>query len=1161
MKSSLLGSVALVVLTLPAVAQSRSCRGEPTEIAFSFSGDASRTKVECSGGLVGGADCVADRIADGGAAAGPGTTYRIRVTPAVETQPDGSMRVRLELDEPEFRSDPGLPAETRNRAIRERRQLEAKLKAFETTLPGGDGDNAAVTPDRSGPGKVDAAVPFELMLLRPPDPRQDATADARESLSMIRDLLHRKSGMAGELVALADTGEVTASEGADEGTVISIPLADSGLLMPVSRARLALCDPDDPGNASDDEGWFEAVEGENPGEWTLVWRMPDGSLAQSAAFDLSDPQSGIEGVLEANPDGDARRTTLWPDGTLVTEREWPDGESELTMRAPDGRIDHFVHEADGTTSHHIYSRDGTLVTERRDAEGRLLESVTQRPDGWRERVDGSGNRTSSFTDENGMSVVETDRSGNTAVARFDEAGNPIEMERHQILPAEPGRDYFEGQLGGTDWDQLPDHLKRRYAESERAIEEKLLNRAREEAQAARDLHEATARAAEDTALSQETERKLAAIAREQEEADRRAAERQAQWDRRQAIDEAAAKARDLQKQYDEAAERGDHDAMQRIVAEQDAHHERAHDLLTPTPEEAREIEARDSLRQRLASEISARSSAIADMETASDSLQDAKEAFARPAGLISAGAEMQAATAGSTRLANRELYEARARQEIIRKRLDDPATPQAEREVLTDMLEVSRVKEEGAIRQLTDNARLTAAGYTLDGALTATGAKLVTVAGRAAGGIATRAAATAPGRAMTAAATTGAEAATSQGLAALRTVGLDEVARAAAHKASGLADSAGRALATDISTPVMTRLGSAADNAARKLVGDEAADAAGGILGKAADIAGTDVGELPGKLRKTFDEAALRRGVSVPEPAMPAMPTTRDPYIPANAGPRSPTPEGPFDIDNSPRADQRQGTYSREEISQLHEPGRNLTGDEASRKHHLYEAREKARNAVDDTTINVPPPFPGSGYGDLLDAYGSTVDFPPPGSSIASPPPAPVATAPTLPDLPPVLRSAEAAAWRKFDQGDLRGGERIMKQLRQVDSFYKDLTPSQRKVAEEAARRMYRMDVPYFDAHKYAGFHAGRTAGADILPSGDWIAAGPADPVTLAAEGLANFRRRAVSVGEFARVNGITPDEAFGIFNRISHRVGQDFSQPGGVPEPFVAPDPIYGLE
>lgn len=1146
MKSSLLGSVALIALTLPAMAQDRSCRGEPTEIAFSLSGDASRAKVECSGGLVGGVDCVADRIADGGAAAGPGATYRIRVTPAVETRPDGSMRVRLELDEPEFRSDPGLPAETRNRAIRERRQLEAKLKAFETTLPGGDGDDD-VAPDRSAPGPAGAAVPLEIMLHRPPDPRQDA----RESLSMIRDLLHRRSGMAGEPASPADTGEAEA----DEGTVISIPLAGSSLLMPVSPARLGLCDPDGAGN---EEGWFEAVEGENPGEWTLVWRMPDGSLAQSAVFDLSDPQDGIEGVLEANPHGDARRTTLWPDGTVVTEREWPDGESELTMRAPDGRVDHFVHEADGTTSHHVHSPDGTLVTERRDAEGRLLESVTQRPDGWRERLDGSGNRTSSFADGNGMTVVETDRSGNTAVARFDEAGNPVETERHRILPAEPGRDYFERQLGGTDWEQLPDHLKRRYAGSERAIEEKLLNRAREEAQAARDLHEATARAAEDAGLSRETERKLAAIAREQEEADRRAAERQARWERRQAIDEAAAKARDLQKQYDEAAGRGDRDAMERIVAEQDAHHERAHDLLAPTPQEAREMEAKDSLRQRLAAEIGARSSAVADMETASDSLQDAKEAFARPAGVISAGAEMQAATAASTRLANRELYEARTRQEIIRERLDDPATPQAEREILTDMLEVSRVKEEGAIRQLNDNARLTAAGYTLDGALTATGAKLVTVAGRAAGGIVTRAAATAPGRAVTAAAATGAEAATAQGLAALRTVGLDEVARAAAHKASGLADGAGRALATDISTPAMTRLGSAADNAARKLVGDEAADAARGILGKAADVAATDVGALAGKLRRTFDEAALRRGVSVPEPAMPAM---RDPYIPENAGPRSSTPEGPFDVGNRHRPDQRQGAYSREEISRLHEPGRNLTGDEAGRKHQLYEAREKARNAVDETTVNVPPPSPGSGQGGRFDAYGSTVDFPPPGGNVAAPPPAPVAAALALPDLPPVLRSAEAAAWRKFDQGDLRGGERIMKQLRQVDSFYKDLTPAQRRVAEEAAGRMYRMDVPYFDAHKYAGFHARRTAGADVLPSGDWVAAGPADPVTLAAEGLANFRRRAVSVEEFARVNGITPDEASGVFNRISRRVGEDYSRHGGVPEPFVARDPVYGME
>ena len=859
-KSPLLGSVALIALTLPTMAQDRLCRGEPTEVIFSYYEDSPQPKVECRGGIVGAMDCVADKIANAGDAGWIGATYKVRVTPVVEELPDGSMRVKLELDKPEFRSDPGLPAEARTRAIRESRLMEARLKGFEAIVPPAGSApapaeaaaTAADAPDANEGGLLNV----NLLPFAPDRPQPSETMVASKKLL---DAIRKREGGPREEKSGAGSEEAGGSLPS-----IPVPLADNGLLAAEGPANLTLCNPSGTGSAELPEGLdFQILPGDEPGEWFLRWRLPDGSVAESALAEIIDPETGATTILEANPFGDIRESTLWPDGTLTTDRFWPEGDQSTTTFSPDGTLDHIVREPDGSFTHQTVEPDGSIVTERRDAEGKLIETVTQRPNGWVERVTGAGNFSATLADEEGTTVVETDRSGNTLIARFDKHGNLVEHQGHVPFPDEPGRYYFEKVIGGTDWDQLPQHMKRRFANSERDVDEMLLNWAQRDAAAAQERRKAAEREAADAAAWAETERKLADIAAEQEEADRRAAERQAKWERQQAIEASREKARDLQRQYDEAAARGDKEAMQRIIAEQEEHHEKSHELFMPTEEEARAMDELAALRQQLSDEIRVKAAKRAEAEIAGALKgMDRWDAFTGPGQYLSIGADMQHQTSAATRVALGERAEARARQAVIDEMLNDPSISDAKRAMLLDLREISQVKEEGASRLLMDNARLAAAGYAADVATAITGAKLVSGLTTATNILARQAA----GTALRVLPREAGRKAAREFLGVGKTLterGILEVAgKATTGAAAGLtrvavgkeaSETVARALGTDVGTPILDALSRGSkyvtDNAAVEVVTEG--------LSRARDAVASGAGALASRIRQGIGQGAV----------------------------------------------------------------------------------------------------------------------------------------------------------------------------------------------------------------------------------------------------------------------------------------------------------------
>jgi hypothetical protein len=737
----------------------------------------------------------------------------------------------------------------------------------------------------------------------------------------------------------------------------------------------------------------EIIRNPETGELTVVQRFPNGEEIRSSVEELS-TEFGAQIVRETGPDGEMRESVLWPDGTITTLRNYSNGDQEMTALAPSGQLDHVETQPDGSFAHRTFYPDGTLVTEYRRPDGSLVETVTQRPDGWVERVDPSGTYQATRDDGETITVVEADRSGNAYTATFDQAGNLIESDSDRIAPQEPGRRYFEEHLGGTDWDDLPKSLKNRYADSELAASRVLEDRAREAALAVRERRAEAEREAADAALSAETDAKLAAIAAEQEEADRNFAAVQERAERRNAIEESRQAAADLELQYDEAIARGDTLQAARIKNRQDDLHESSWDLLQPNEEEEREMERQAEFRNEVLKGVRERAAAIAEADLAADIAdQDAKDKTTGLTSYVSVGSEMQQKTSATTRMAYRERARARATQTEIERRLNDPATSNAEREVLLEARDLALLQEEGASQLLMDNMRISAAGYAIDVALTVTGGKLATIAARGATG-GTRLAAGAAKALLTPEAQRTAFRALAATNRTLTQKGVLEVAGTGATRvATGVtglvsekgAEWVGKKLATDVGTPIAN----AAGRRSRAVFGDAAVDAAKSTLTKAGQMAATDVTEIPGKIRNALDGAAGDVPAVRPGPVAAATPdgpvaapdspgggagrTPDDPNLtrtdfdqrPANPDstirdrPNAATQQSPTDreldeilgTDVLPAGPEPAiaGPRSADELRDLHTPGRDLTPDEVLRKAEAYNVRQMAAQELNQT--------------------------------------------------------------------------------------------------------------------------------------------------------------------------------------------------------------------
>lgn len=462
------------------------------------------------------------------------------------------------------------------------------------------------------------------------------------------------------------------------------------------------------------------------GEIRTVRRNEDGSTTSYAGVRHVDPD-GTERLVETDEEGNRIESVFSPDGTVTVTKSSP-GEGETkTTTTKDGRVSTVHRDVTGETQTSSLAEDGSIATERRDAKGELIETIRDLPDGWTEHVDARGNSRMVLRDSDGSTTtIMTDRSGNSTTTVVDSGGAVVLRESDRVAPREPGRDYFEQVLNGTDWDDLPDHLRSRYADSERTMREIEARRAEEDAAEARQKAEAARIAAENLAASEETKRRFDALRAEQEEADRIAAQRRARVERQAEIDKSYETARQLQRQYDDAVERGDKAEAMRVLALQDEHHERSMEVLQHTPEESEAMQRYSDARSRLANDITARAYTAAKERMASDqSMQETKENVTTVTRFVSFGSKMQQATKQTTRGANREKVLAQTKQEEIARMLADPATTAEQRAILEDIQSVAIVPESGAAELLAANSRITAAGYVVDAALVLTGGKVV----------------------------------------------------------------------------------------------------------------------------------------------------------------------------------------------------------------------------------------------------------------------------------------------------------------------------------------------------------------------------------------------------------------------------------------------------
>ncbi len=467
---------------------------------------------------------------------------------------------------------------------------------------------------------------------------------------------------------------------------------------------------------------------ENPatGEVNTTRRNRDGTTSAYSGRTSTDPD-GSTRVVETDKDGNRVTTVYGNDGTMTVTHSRP-GENEVTTTTTkDGVVTTVERKPTGETKTSSIADDGSVVHQIRDREGNLLRTVRETADGWLEKTDKHGNTERMLREKDGQTTTVTvDRSGNTTTTVRDKDGAVVEQSSNIVAPLEPGRAYFEQVLKGNDWDELPSSLKNRYAASERMAEENRAQQALREAQAARDAEDKVRNELRNAEITAEGQRKLDEIEKERVEAERVAKIEAAKVARKREIADSYATAKSLQGQYDAAIARGDKNEAQRIMALQDAHHERSIELLEATPEEAAELERAAELQSRVAREVTVEAYNAANARIASDaSLQDVKEDVTGVTKYVSVGSQMQQETKRTTRGANRERALAEAKIAAIDARLADPKTTAEEKEILQGLRETAEVQSSGATEMLAANERLTAAGYVVDGALVLTGGKLV----------------------------------------------------------------------------------------------------------------------------------------------------------------------------------------------------------------------------------------------------------------------------------------------------------------------------------------------------------------------------------------------------------------------------------------------------
>lgn len=493
---------------------------------------------------------------------------------------------------------------------------------------------------------------------------------------------------------------------------------------------------------------------------TVEVPRPDGST-DTVTLTEKKYDDGTRRVEMENDRGPVAEVVVDPDGKsiIVTTDEWGNpvkiegdpAQDIVTVTGSDGRKmtgRPLRQQRDGPNEGPPDGPADGLSVENADDEG---GTVTVRPDGSIAYTDGQGRIKEVRMEEDGSTVTTVmDTDGDYVEVVRDPSGNILTARKYGSDPQEPGREYYENVLGGTEWDLLPKSTKIRYAYSERVVREGVNRRLTE------DLRQEEAEKREEierlrqTEVSARREKEAAAARAAQEKADKERVQleekRRRRQERQRAIQESYDTADRLENMWKEAEGRGDAEEMRRIQRLQDGHHEASMELLQFTSEEEQEMERLSAVRHELAQRVNsaAMNEAAGELVMAAG-VEDVKKELTDTFDIISFGANFQKTVHETNRRLESEEIKARHRIEVINRFLGDPELSSEQRGILEEMRDFNESTQASASSLLMKNGVLTTVGYGFDAAVLfgtaglGTAAKGIVGAGRAAGATAARA--------------------------------------------------------------------------------------------------------------------------------------------------------------------------------------------------------------------------------------------------------------------------------------------------------------------------------------------------------------------------------------------------------------------------------------
>lgn len=215
----------------------------------------------------------------------------------------------------------------------------------------------------------------------------------------------------------------------------------------------------------------ETVEIQQPDGRTNTVTMTETKYADGTRRVEMDNDGGPNADAVVNPDGKTKIVTTDEWGNLVKIEADP-ARDTVTVNGSDGRRmtgTPLRQQGGGPNAAPPAGPADGLSVENADDEG---GSVTVRPDGSIVYTDGQGRVKEVRVEEDGTTVTTVmDSDGDYVEVVRDPSGNILTARKYGSDPQEPGREYYENVLGGTEWALLPKSTKVRYANSERALRE------------------------------------------------------------------------------------------------------------------------------------------------------------------------------------------------------------------------------------------------------------------------------------------------------------------------------------------------------------------------------------------------------------------------------------------------------------------------------------------------------------------------------------------------------------------------------------------------------------------------------------------------------------------------------------------------------------------